>query len=235
MHNPRKSLLVVAPAALDPFGQFGNRAARRHPRRDPNGHPNGNPNPNPNPNPEPEPNPNPNPNPNPEPNPDAANWAKVFEGMTPAEVKAQFDQAKDNREAAETWNQIQKAFTGEGGDTPPDPAQLATDLSAARAGEREAKVENAILLLAPTEGANPNSLIDSRSFMTRIASLDLDPTAADFNEKVTAEIKAVAAAHPLTGIPRGPLPNPQQGNPGHQKTESTVSAGRARYKERNPK
>lgn len=231
MHNPRKSLLVVAPAAVDPFGQFGNRAARRHPRRDPNGHPNGiqNPNPNPNPNPEPEP------NPNPEPNPDAADWARVFEGMTPAEVKAQFDQAKDNREAAEKWNQIQKAFTGEGGDTPPDPAQLATDLSAARAGEREAKVENAILLLAPTEGANPNSLIDSRSFMARIASLDLDPTAADFNEKVTAEIKAVAAAHSLTGIPRGPLPNPQQGNPGHQKTESTVSAGRARYKERNPK
>lgn len=229
MHNPRKSLLVVAPAAVDPFGQFGNRAARRHPRRDPNGHPNGNQNPNPNPKPEPEP------NPNPEPNPDAADWAKVFEGMTPAEVKAQFDQAKDNREAAEKWNQIQKAFTGEGGDTPPDPAQLATDLSVARAGEREAKVENAILLLAPTEGANPNSLVDSRSFMTRIASLNLDPTATDFNEKVTAEIKAVAAAHPLAGIPRGPLPNPQQGNPGHQKTESTVSAGRARYKERNPK
>ncbi|MGB3357603.1 MAG: hypothetical protein WA972_08470 [Rhodococcus qingshengii] len=227
MHNPRKSLLVVGPAALDPFGQFGNRAARRHPRRDPNGHPNGNPKPNPNPEPEP--------NPNPEPNPDAADWVKVFEGMTPAEVKTQFDQAKDAREAAEKWNQIQKAFTGEGGGTPPDPAQLATDLSAARQGEREAKVENAILLLAPTEGANPNSLIDSRSFMTRIASLNLDPTATDFNEKVTAEIKAVAAAHPITGIPRGPLPNPQQGNPGHQKTESTVSAGRARYKERNPK
>lgn len=229
MHNPRKPLLVVAPAALDPFGQFGNRAARRHPRRDPD--PQAHPRPNPAPNPEPDPNP----NPNPEPNPDVADWATVFEGMTPAEVKAKLDQAKDNNDAAEKWNQIQKAFTGEGGDTPPDPAQLATDLSAARAGEREAKVENAILLFAPTKGANPSSLIDSRSFMTRIASLNLDPTAADFNEKVAAEIVAVAAAHPLTGVPRGPLPNPQQGNPGHQKTESTVSAGRARYKERNSK
>lgn len=223
---------IIAPAISDPLGQFGNRAARRHPRRDPEGHPN----PNPNPNPTPEP------NPNPEPNPDEVDWAKVFEGMTPAEVKEKLDhsrkwetRAKDNHDAAEKWNQIQKAFTGEGGDTPPDPAQLATDLSAARQGEREAKVENAILLLAPTKGANPSTLIDSRSFMTKIASLNLDPTAADFDEKLTAEIAEVAAAHPLTGIPRGPLPNPQQGNPGHQKAESTVSAGRARYKERNSK
>jgi len=225
---------IIAPAISDPFFPSGNRAARRHPRRDPEGHPNPNPNPNPAPAPAPEPNPNPQPN--------EVDWAKVFEGMTPAEVKEKLDhsrkwetRAKDNHDAAEKWNQIQRAFTGEGGNTPPDPAQLATDLSAARQGEREAKVENAILLLAPTKGANPSSLIDSRSFMTRIASLNLDPTAADFNEKVAAEIVAVAAAHPLTGVPRGPLPNPQQGNPGHQKTESTVSAGRARYKERNSK
>lgn len=234
---------IIAPAALDPFGQFGNRAARRHPRRDPNpqAHPQ-------NPAVTP-PAPTVDPATPPTATPPAApaapaqdDWAKTFEGKTPAEVLDALNnsrrwetRAKENHPKALKYDEILAGLTGTGGDTPPDPAKLATDLTASQREVRETKVENAILLLAPTKGANPGSLIDSRSFMDKIKSLNLDPAASDFAEKLTAEIDTVAASHPLTAIPRGPLPNPQQGNPGHQKTESNVSAGRARYKERNSK
>ncbi|QXW04016.1 hypothetical protein [Rhodococcus globerulus] len=217
---------IIAPAALDPLGQFGNRAARRHPRRDPEGHPN----PNPAPNPAPSPEPNPAPKPAPTPTPPVDDWAKIFEGMTPAEVKEKLDhsrkwetRAKDNREGAEKWEQIQKAFTGEGGDTPPDPAKLATDLTASQRETRDTKVENAVFRLAPEHSANAVALIDSRSFMAQLDQLD--PSAADFTDTVNEAIKTALAANAALATFRGPLPNPQQGNPGNQRPASGRAAG----------
>lgn len=203
MRNPSKSLFVIAPAALDPFGQFGNRAARRHPRRDPEVHPQ-------NPAATP-PAPTVDPAAPPAATPPAApavpaqdDWATTFEGLTPAEVKTQLDnsrrwetRAKANHPKAEKYDQILAGLTG-GSDpaTPPDPAAIATSLTAAQQDARDTKVENAILRLAPGAAANANSLIDSRSFMDKIKSLDLDPTASDFSAKVTAEIQAAITTNP---------------------------------------
>ncbi|MDI9903796.1 hypothetical protein QM716_28425 [Rhodococcus sp. IEGM 1409] len=207
MRNPSKSLFTIAPAALDPFGQFGNRAARRHPRRnpDPQGHPQspaGTP-----PAPAVDPGTPPAATP-PAATPPAApapdDWATTFEGLTPAEVKTQLDnsrrwetRAKANHPKAEKYDQILAGLTG-GSDpaTPPDPAAIATSLTAAQQDARDTKVENAILRLAPGAAANANSLIDSRSFMDKIKSLDLDPTASDFTAKMTAEIQAAITTNP---------------------------------------
>ncbi|MGC0365012.1 hypothetical protein ABH922_002996 [Rhodococcus sp. 27YEA15] len=220
----RNTIRTIAPAVLDPFGMSGNRAARRHPRRDPEGHPK------PAPSPEPAPTPDPAPKPGPKPAPEGDDWASLFGGMTPAEVKEKLDhsrkwetRAKDNRDAAEKWSQIEKAFTGEGGDTPPDPAQLATELTAAQREIRDTKIENAVFRLAPGHSANPGALIDSRSFMAQLDQLD--PSATDFADQVNAAIVTAVAANAALATSRGPLPNPQQGNPGNQRPAAGKAAG----------
>jgi len=224
MRNPRKSLFVVAPAALDPFGEFGNRAARRHPRRDPEGHPQSTPPANPaTPSADPATPPAATP---PAATPPAApaqdDWATTFEGKTPAEVKAALDEsrkwesrAKANHPKAQKYDQFLAGLTGVDPATPPDPAKLSTDLTAAQRGEREARVENAILRIAPDQKANANSLIDSRTFMAKLDALDLDPAAPDFTEKLTAEITDFVTANPSLKV-TAPVPVgafvPHEGN-----------------------
>lgn len=201
MQHTRSARLGFTTSAVDIFGPSGSRAARRHPRRDPDpqAHPQALAATPPAPADPATP-----PAATPPAIPAQDEWATTFEGMTPAQVKDALDnsrkwetRAKANHPKAEKYDQFLAGLTG-GTDpaTPPDPAKLTTDLTAAQRGEREAKVENAILRLAPGAEANANSLIDSRSFMAKIESLDLDPSAPDFAAKVSAEIQGAITANP---------------------------------------
>ncbi len=88
----------------------------------------------------------------------------------------------DLKTKAEQFDTFAKAFTGDT-ETPPDPAKLSADLAAAQQQARETKIENAVLLCGGEVGA---ALLDSRSFMAEIGTLD--PTAADFEAQVKAKV-----------------------------------------------
>lgn len=89
-----------------------------------------------------------------------------------------------------------------------DPEALATQATAERdqatAQARDAVRELAIYKAAVKQGADPDALTDSRSFMGQVAALD--PADAEFTEKVTAAVKDAVtktpgyrAAAPTTG------------------------------------
>lgn len=90
-------------------------------------------------------------------------------------------------------------------DEPPDPAELARELAAARkatqdaidasgARERALTVENALLKAARRHGADPELLADSRSFMATVAKLD--PGSEDFAGELGEAIKAAVENNP---------------------------------------
>lgn len=105
---------------------------------------------------------------------------------------------------AERDEQLAKLLGLKEDDTPPDPAKLAEQLTAAQQAaekadaEREAaiadrdeqlrlaRIENAVLVTAPDLDADPKALADSKRFAKSIA--DLDPDADDFTEQVEAAI-----------------------------------------------
>lgn len=209
----RNHLFLITGAGLgvglhDPFAPSRLCAAGRHPRRDEGGHPNsggggtqppegGTPNGGGTQPPE---------GGTPPANtgtPPADDWASTFEGMTPAQVKEALEhsrkwenRAKENRPKAEKYDQLLASLNGDGagGSTPPTPEQLTTDLTAARQGERDAKLESAVLRSAARQNANGDRLTDSNSFMAGIRALDLDPSAADFATQIDGAVKAAVDA-----------------------------------------
>ncbi|MFD9069495.1 hypothetical protein [Streptomyces lasiicapitis] len=85
------------------------------------------------------------------------------------------------------------------------PEQLTQQLTTAQDRARATAVELAVYRTAPSAGANPEALLDSRAFATTVAALDPADTDA-----VTAAIKAAVTANPRlaaevqqTGAPRG--------------------------------
>lgn len=86
-------------------------------------------------------------------------------------------------------------------DEPPTPEQLAEQLNAAQAERdserdraRQTAVELAVFRHAATAGADGNALLDSRSFLNQVGSLD--PGAENFSEQVAAAIAAATDSHP---------------------------------------
>jgi hypothetical protein len=91
----------------------------------------------------------------------------------------------------ELAQQIGKALGIVDDDTPPDPDQLAQQLAAEQARARQTAVELAVYRTAPTAGADPDALLDSRTFADAVAQLDPTDTAA-----ITAAIQAAVKANP---------------------------------------
>lgn len=110
---------------------------------------------------------------------------------------------------AERDEQLAKLLGLKEDDTPPDPAKLAEQLTAAQTAAekaeadrqaaiadrdeqlRLARIENAVLVAAPDLDADPKALADSKRFAKSIA--DLDPDGDDFTEQVEVAItKAIA-------------------------------------------
>lgn len=92
-------------------------------------------------------------------------------------------------------------------DEPVDPAELTKQLTATQAQAQQAALELAIFRAAPDASA-ANALLDSRSFLAKIA--DLDPTNAD---AITAAVGEAVQNTPALGK-RTPAPNPAQGSSG---------------------
>lgn len=98
---------------------------------------------------------------------------------------------------AELAQTIGKALGLVKDDAKVDPAALTAQIGDLTGQARALQIENAILRQASKHGADPGALTDSRAFLASVA--DLDPTAADFGDKVGEAIKAAVAANPKLG------------------------------------
>ena len=86
-------------------------------------------------------------------------------------------------------------------DEPADPAALTAQLTTAGAEARQAKVELAVFRAAQATDADPSALLDSRTFLAKLADVDPSDTAA-----VTAVIAEAVAANPRLGKPETVAP-----------------------------
>lgn len=85
-------------------------------------------------------------------------------------------------------------------DEPADPAKLTADLTATQQAAEQARRELAIYKAATAKGADPNALLDSRSFMERAAQADADALDALIGEHLTSNPRLKAAqAAPVGG------------------------------------
>jgi hypothetical protein len=113
---------------------------------------------------------------------DLPDWAK-----DPAQALREVEKARTEAAAARTKareaakDEARATLLKELGlvndDEPADPKQVAADLAAARTQATDAARELAIFRNAPT-GTDVNALLDSRSFMTTVGSIDPTDTAA---------------------------------------------------------
>ena len=91
-----------------------------------------------------------------------------------------------------------------------DPAKLTEQLTSEQAKARQAQVELAVFRAAGDAKGDPAALLDSRTFLAKLADIDPSDTAS-----VTAAIAAAVAENPRLGIPTGtriPAPNPATGS-----------------------
>lgn len=103
-------------------------------------------------------------------------------------LEQQLQQAQQTQQSQ--LDAIAKAL-GLKGDEPPDPDKLASQLTSEQAEKRDAKVQLAVYRAATANGANPDALLDSQSFLTSVK--DVDPADQD---KVATAIKAAVEKNP---------------------------------------
>jgi hypothetical protein len=126
-----------------------------------------------------------------------------------ARTNAKAQAAEEARK--ELANTIGKALgiVEDGAET--DPAKLTESLTASQREAKQARVELAVFRNAAAAGGDPAALLDSASFLAKVA--DLDPSDAD---ALSDAIKAAVEANPRLGAapadPKAPAPNPAQGS-----------------------
>jgi hypothetical protein len=141
------------------------------------------------------------PAPSPDPAPsDPAKWDGKVESL-PQDVQKLIERYKNeaanasskSRENArkEAEQELLKKLGLVKGDEKPNPDELAKQLTAAQQAQRQATVELAVYRTASKHQGDPNALLDSRSFLAKVA--DLDPSAKDFETKVSDAIKDAVA------------------------------------------
>lgn len=125
-----------------------------------------------------------------------------------ARTNAKAQAAEDARK--ELANTIGKALgiVEDGAET--DPAKLTESLTASQREAKQARVELAVFRNAAAAGGDPAALLDSASFLAKVADLDPSDSAA-----LSDAIKAAVEANPRLGAapaePKAPAPNPAQG------------------------
>ncbi len=90
-------------------------------------------------------------------------------------------------------------------DEPVDPAELTKQLTQTQAQAKQAALELAVFRATP-DAAAASALLDSRSFLAKVADLDPSDTAA-----ITAAVTQAVTDNPALGK-RAPAPNPAQGS-----------------------
>jgi hypothetical protein len=109
-------------------------------------------------------------------------------------AKAAEDRAKAAEKARQdTLDAIAEAAGLKTGKAKADPDELTRQLASERTAARTAQVELAIFRASGAAGANPDRLLDSRSFMQTVA--DLDPAAADFAATMKTKISEAVRAN----------------------------------------
>ena len=91
------------------------------------------------------------------------------------------------------------------GDEPADPVKLTEQLTAAGAEARQAKIELAVFRAAQATDADPTALLDSRTFLAKVATVDPSDSAA-----IEAAVAEAVAANPRLGKPATPGMKPNQ-------------------------
>ena len=121
-----------------------------------------------------------------------------------AEAAGNRTKATEQATALETTRDaIAKALGLKGEDDPVKAAQTAAEQrDAAQLEAKKTRIENAVLRMANKNGADPDSLTDSRSFMSALEALD--SAAADFREQVDAAIKKAVESNPNLKIAAPP-------------------------------
>lgn len=87
-------------------------------------------------------------------------------------------------------------------DDKPDPAKLTQQLTATQTQARQSAVELAVYKAASKHTGDPDALLDSRAFLTKVG--DLDPTADDFAAKIDGAIKDAVEHNPKLKAGRAP-------------------------------
>lgn len=118
------------------------------------------------------------------------------------EARDQAYKARTNKSTAaqeardEILGQLSKAL-GLTKDEPLDPAKLAEDLKDRDGKLRDTTVQLAVLRAAPKAGGDPDALLDSRSFLDSLHSLD--PASEGFAGQVQAAIEKAVRDNPRLG------------------------------------
>jgi len=109
---------------------------------------------------------------------------------------------------SELAQQIGKALgLVEDGEATPDASKLTEQLTAQTQAAKQAQLELAVYKAAGTHGADADALLDSRSFLEKVA--DLDPTNTD---DLNQAIKEVVESNPRLQQ-QGQVPPKRSGNP----------------------
>lgn len=147
--------------------------------------------------------------------PATGDWATVFEGLTPEQVKAKLDhartwekRAKDNKKAFDDLK-----AKGQPADGEPTPDDLKAQLEQATAAREEAEIraveltyETTVTRIAAQVGADAEALLDSQKFRDAVAA-ELDDDGFD-DDDLKAAVNKVAkefARQPrYSATPTGP-------------------------------
>jgi len=123
-------------------------------------------------------------------------WAQKLIMKTRTEAATNRTKAGSANEAlAATRDAISKALGLAADDDPVAAAKTAAEeRDAARQEARQTHIENAVLRMANKQGANPESLTDSRAFMRQLDAID--PTGDDFGAQVETAIQKALEANP---------------------------------------
>lgn len=125
-----------------------------------------------------------------------------------AESRKHEDRWKTRDEQLEQQSAVLKLIAEKTGiviDGTPDPAKLEQQLTASQQSARQARTENAVILAALGSGADATRLLDSRTFMLKTDGLD--PSAADFGDRVKALVAETVTANPaLAAAPPAAAP-----------------------------
>ena len=126
-----------------------------------------------------------------------------------ARTNAKAQAAEEARK--ELANTIGKALgiVEDGAET--DPAKLTESLTASQREAKQARVELAVFRNAAAAGGDPAALLDSASFLAKVADLDPSDSAA-LAETIAAAVEANPRLGAAPADPKAPAPNPAQGS-----------------------
>jgi hypothetical protein len=114
-----------------------------------------------------------------------------------AQARKNEDRSKANHEEVKDRDALLRGVADKLGipfDGKLGPEQLTAKLEAAQRTARQKAIELAVYRSAAAAGADPDALLDSRSFTDR--TVELDPDSADFTAQIASLISEVASSQP---------------------------------------